>query len=124
MAEALKYLHESKGIAHFDIKKQNILWNATERTVTLIDFDRAMIFDQREPRISAYKVGSPYHICPEFLRKDTGPIFGPEADVFSLGVTLFSMLTDDFPLRPTKKPHLTSRPPCHHTLARLLSSYS
>eukprot|EP01116_Phalansterium_solitarium_P024363 TRINITY_DN890_c0_g1_i1.p2 TRINITY_DN890_c0_g1~~TRINITY_DN890_c0_g1_i1.p2 ORF type:complete len:286 (-),score=65.21 TRINITY_DN890_c0_g1_i1:334-1191(-) len=86
---------KSKGISHLDIKLENIML-AADRTPVLIDFGFA---EQVKPgqRVSHGR-GSFHYVCPE-IAADTP--FDPEkADVWSLGVVMFTMLTDRLPFDP------------------------
>lgn len=86
LVEGLSYLHDLK-IAHRDLKPENILLS-TGGQVKLIDFglsasDETLSFDT--------PCGSPCYAPPEMIRKL--PYLGSRTDVWSLGVTLFAMLT-------------------------------
>lgn len=86
LVEALSYLHDLK-IAHRDLKPENILIS-TGSQVKLIDFglsarNSEMSFDT--------PCGSPCYAPPEMIRKQQ--YSGFETDVWSLGVTLFAMVT-------------------------------
>lgn len=88
VARAMVYLHERR-ILHRDIKPTNILLDKSGRAV-LIDFGLAFRAD--DPRItsSAAFVGTPGFVPAE---EAAGGMPTPARDVFSLGVTLFYLLT-------------------------------
>ncbi len=88
VTQAMLYLHERR-ILHRDIKPTNILIDKEGRAV-LIDFGLAFRAD--DPRItsSAAFVGTPGFVPAD---EAAGAVPTPARDVFSLGVTLFYLLT-------------------------------
>jgi serine/threonine protein kinase len=86
--EALAYLH-NLGILHRDIKLENILITG-EDTCKLSDFGLAVRLGKFEPCCC----GSPGYVAPEVLRHQP---YGTPADVFSLGVVLFVLLSGRSP---------------------------
>jgi len=95
LAEGLAHAHE-KGVLHLDIKPGNIL---------LTDFGQPMLLDFHLARSS--RAGSPGsrqiggtipYMGPEHLRclVDEADV-DPRADIYSLGVVLFEMLTGQLP---------------------------
>lgn len=81
--EALVVAH-AQGIWHRDIKPANILLTDDDQ-VRLADFGVAGLIGEQPGQI----VGTREFVAPEFLRGETA---GANADVFSVGVTLFEML--------------------------------
>ncbi len=90
-AEALEAAHQA-GVVHRDIKPHNILLGREGR-VKVTDFGIAgAAFSSPaggQPETSTI-VGSVHYLSPEQARGDA---VGPQADLYSLGVTLFEMLT-------------------------------
>lgn len=86
---ALIHIHE-RGYLHLDIKPDNVIVGSDGRPV-LFDFGTARKI--RSPRPSR-PIGTNAYIAPEECRLGKA---GPAADVFSLGVTLYEMLTGDLP---------------------------
>jgi serine/threonine protein kinase len=92
IANALKYLHHS-GIAHLDLKPDNILYkknplNSDQILVKLTDFGLSQIFFLDGPPISETPVGSTNYMAPELLAS-LKPVYNAyKADVYSLAVTL------------------------------------
>jgi len=91
LAKSLTCCHE-RGISHKDIKLENICINRHLRT-TLIDFG----FCEFSPsgHISTRWDGTPEYASPEILLNL--PFSTQKADVYSLGVVLFTIVTGVFP---------------------------
>jgi serine/threonine protein kinase/tetratricopeptide (TPR) repeat protein len=81
-----------RGIVHRDIKPSNVMLTLDGRTV-LLDFGVAMLGGGREFTRTGATPGSPAFMSPEQLRGDA---VDERTDVYSLGATLWQMLT----LRP------------------------
>ena len=97
MAEALAYAHE-RSILHRDIKPGNILLSADGPVLT--DFGLAKDVSQleRSPTVSGQAIGTPAYMAPEQARGDLEAI-DRRTDVYSLGATLYEMLTGSLPHR-------------------------
>jgi hypothetical protein len=83
------------GLAHFDIKPTNIVLTRQEGRVKLLDFGMARLCDRLfgRPEFCVGR-GTPQYAAPEQL---LGPEADQRADLFSVGATLFHMLTDQRP---------------------------
>jgi serine/threonine-protein kinase len=95
VADALAYAH-TKGIVHCDVKPANIFMVGRTQP-RVLDFGIARIAN-RADGASGLQIaaGSPYYMAPEQVRGET---VDRRADVFSLGVVLYEMLTDRKPFR-------------------------
>jgi serine/threonine protein kinase len=115
LCQVLGYLHD-QGWVHRDIKPDNILFNKASE-VRLIDFSLttraagavAKMLGSKEKVIQ----GTRTYIPPEAILKE--PV-RPQSDIYSLGITLFEILTGDPPFRGSSpddllKKHLTSAAP-------------
>lgn len=93
VAEALRYLH-ANGILHLDVKPSNIMISGAEDgRVKLIDFGLSRRIDDRESPVTGV---TPYFSSPEQMARDAKAL-SPASDIYSLGVTLFTMLVGRTP---------------------------
>ena len=90
LCSALDYVH-GRGLVHRDIKPSNIFLGEDGR-VTLLDFGISR--DLSEETRSGFSLGTPAYMSPEQL---TGQDVGPAADLYSLGVVIFELLTGTLP---------------------------
>lgn len=101
VADALHYAHQ-RGIVHRDVKPANIIFDQHSRRIRVMDFGVARLADSHTTRTGVV-LGSPSYMAPEQL--DAGRITG-QADLFSLGVSLFQLLTGQLPFRSDSIPGL------------------
>jgi serine/threonine-protein kinase len=92
VADALSYAH-SMGIVHRDIKPANIMYEVETDTPKVTDFGIARVTDSSKTK-TGMVLGTPSYMSPEQL---AGKKIDGRSDVFSLGVTLFQMLTGKLP---------------------------
>ena len=95
VAEALAHAHE-RGLIHRDVKPKNIM--LTKGGIAkLADMGLARgVADADAAEAEAGKAfGTPYYISPEQIRGEKE--IGPAADIYSLGATIYHMLTGDVP---------------------------
>jgi serine/threonine-protein kinase len=102
VADALAYAH-SKGVIHRDIKPANIFMVGRTQP-RVLDFGIARIAHQHDGA-GDVAAGSPYYMAPEQARQQ--PV-DRRADVFSLGVVLYELLTDKKPFRGSTLSEITT----------------
>ena len=89
---ALMHAH-SKGIVHRDIKPQNIMLLSNGR-IKVTDFGIARLANSQTSTITDKAIGSVHYIAPEQAR---GAATDARADLYSVGVMLYEMLTGKLP---------------------------
>ncbi|MGD8538062.1 MAG: serine/threonine-protein kinase [Candidatus Aminicenantes bacterium] len=99
LCDALEFAHNNK-IVHRDIKPGNILLDKQERPY-LVDFGVARI-EMSTMTQSGTIVGTPSYMAPEQIQ---GTRVDARADIFSLGVIIYEMLTGK---RPFEGDHITT----------------
>ncbi len=92
VAQALNYAHE-QNIVHRDIKPGNIMYNPQDQQIKITDFGIARITDSVKTRTGSF-MGSPSYMAPEQM---TGSSVDGQADLYSLGVSMYQLLTGSLP---------------------------
>ena len=101
VCRALSYAH-NRGVLHLDIKPANVMVGQFGETL-LMDWGCAAIHDDERwgpakglPRAAdiARPMGTPFFMAPEQARGD-GSSIGPMTDVFLLGATLYTLLSEE-----------------------------
>ncbi|HCB01058.1 MAG TPA: hypothetical protein DEP19_01635, partial [Anaerolineae bacterium] len=92
LCDALIHSHKL-GIIHRDIKPENILLK-DDGTPKLADFGVARLNEATRMTRSGTQVGTPYYMAPEAWE---GKHLDAQADIWSLGVVIFEMLTGEVP---------------------------
>ena len=92
VSDALGYAH-TMGVVHRDIKPANIMYEPESDTVKVTDFGIARITDSSRTK-TGMVLGTPSYMSPEQL---AGKKIDGRSDLFSLGVTLYQMLSGRLP---------------------------
>ncbi len=92
--DAMSYAH-SQNIFHRDIKPSNFIINK-QNNIKILDFGIAKKADSQSPRLTktGLKVGTTMFMSPQQVK---GEELDYRTDIYSLGVTLFQMLTGQLP---------------------------
>ncbi len=102
VADALAYAHSQK-VVHRDIKPGNIIYNPNDGAIRITDFGIAKISDDSRTKTGSV-MGSPLFMSPEQLKgqKVTGA-----SDIYSLGVTLYKLVSGATPYQGDTLANLT-----------------
>ncbi|MDB6077156.1 MAG: prkC 34, partial [Akkermansiaceae bacterium] len=99
MCDALEYAH-AEGVVHRDIKPENILLDAAGR-VKLVDFGIGKLASALKPgapylTATGDGLGTPHYMAPEQIERAKD--VDHRADIYSLGVVFYELLTGELPL--------------------------
>lgn len=92
--KGLQHAHD-KGIVHRDVKPQNIMV-LPDGTIKVTDFGIARFSRSEQRTITDKAIGSVHYISPEQAR---GERTDEKADIYSVGVMLYEMLTGQLPFQ-------------------------
>lgn len=113
ICEALQFAHE-QGVLHRDIKPENILLDARGR-LKIADFGIAKMLGEDATRVALTGTGSalgtPHYMAPEQFENPSQ--VDHRADIYSLGVVFYEMLTGELPIgrfsAPSERTELDQR---------------
>jgi len=100
IARAVHVAHQA-GVVHRDLKPANVM--ITDRQEPMVmDWGLARRSAADDPRVTASGmiIGTPAYLAPEQIGGESA-VIGPAADIYSLGVMLFEMLTGRLPFQGT-----------------------
>ncbi|MDQ1302315.1 MAG: eukaryotic-like serine/threonine-protein kinase, partial [Pseudomonadota bacterium] len=103
-AEALHYAH-TQNVVHRDVKPANILYNPASDTMKITDFGIARLTDSSRTRTGII-LGTPSYMSPEQL--SASQVTG-QSDLYSLGVTMYHLLTGAPPFQADSIPRLMDK---------------
>ncbi len=113
ICEALQFAHE-EGVVHRDIKPDNILVDQKGR-IKITDFGIAKIIGQESKDLALTEpkdvIGTTHYMAPEQVENPQN--VDHRADIYSLGVVFYELLTGELPLGkfvpPSEKSHSDAR---------------
>lgn len=117
MISAIAYCH-SFNVCHRDLKPENILITA-DLQIKIADFGMAALH-QTDTHHLATACGSPHYAAPELLKNRQ--YRGDRADIWSLGVILYAMLSATLPFDdPDLRVMMAKTKKGHYEMPRFLS---
>lgn len=94
LADALAYAHKNH-VVHRDIKPANIIYDPDNDHATITDFGIARVVNTSKTKTGTV-LGTPSYMAPEQFK--SGKVDG-KADIFSLGVVCYQLLTGHLPFK-------------------------
>jgi len=94
ICDALGYAHQ-RGIIHRDIKPANIMLDVNGQAI-LMDFGIVKIMGNTSHTATGAVLGTASYISPELIRSEQAD---PRSDIYSLGITLYEMLSGQLPFK-------------------------
>ena len=97
VASALEYVH-SRNTVHLDVKPDNVMLSDEDGSAVLIDFGLSKHYDGAGEQTSTTPVGISRGYAPMEQYQTAGvTTFRPATDIYSLGATLFTLVTGAVP---------------------------
>jgi serine/threonine protein kinase len=106
VADALDYAHQ-QGVIHRDIKPSNLLLSPAGR-LSVNDFGLARLLEQPGMTLTGEFVGTPAYMSPEQIAAGRTPL-DHRTDIYSLGATLYELLTLQPPFRGERRDQLLAQ---------------
>jgi len=103
-ADALHYAH-GQGVVHRDIKPANLMYDAASDQFKITDFGIARLTDTSRTKTGII-LGTPSYMSPEQLAASA--VTG-SSDLYSLGITMYQLLTGVTPFRSDSIPKLMDK---------------
>jgi len=105
VCEGVSFCH-GRLVAHRDLKLENLLLDALESTVKIVDFGFAVQLKSTDQRLRAF-CGTPSYMAPEIV---LGKSYnGFSTDVWALGVVLYALLSGRFPFEAATESQLYAK---------------
>lgn len=106
VADALDHAHRMN-VIHRDIKPQNLLLGK-DGEFHITDFGLARLLDEPNMTVTGEMLGTPAYMSPEQVDADRERI-DARTDIYSLGVTLYELLTGKRPFEGTSREQVIAR---------------
>jgi serine/threonine protein kinase/tetratricopeptide (TPR) repeat protein len=106
LADALDHAHRC-GVVHRDVKPHNLLVDRNG-ALHLTDFGLARLSEAPTLTAPGDIIGTPAYLSPEQIRDSAGPV-DARTDVYSLGVTMYEVLTGKKPFAGDSRDRIMAR---------------
>ncbi len=93
IVDAVAFLHKN-GVAHRDIKLENILWTESSNELKLTDFGLAKSVSLSDVEFMSTPCGTPSYVAPEIIK---GQNYTQAVDLWALGVVLYLLYVTNLP---------------------------
>ena len=93
----IEYLH-AQGVIHRDIKPDNLLLSEDD-VLKVVDFGVSEMFQKQDDMRTAKSAGSPAFLPPELCVAKHGDVSGTAVDIWSMGVTLYTLTYGRIPFQ-------------------------
>ncbi len=103
VCRALAGVHR-EGFLHRDVKARNVMRDRTGRIV-LMDFGAGISLDDAERSDARFTAGTPMYMAPEVLAGGSPSV---AADIYSLGVLLYYLVSGTYPVEGRSLPELSA----------------
>jgi CHASE2 domain-containing sensor protein len=103
-ADALDYAHRQNDV-HRDIKPANVMYHKATDSLKLTDFGIARLTDSSRTKTGVI-LGTPSYMSPEQLM---GQGVNGKSDLYSLGITMYQLLTGEAPFQADSIPKLMDK---------------
>jgi serine/threonine protein kinase len=103
--DGVRYLHEVRQVAHLDLKLENVMIDSKSE-IKIVDFGQSQTFDALSTMRCGLHCGSLPYSAPEIV---SGRRVTPSADIWSMGVILYALVTGTFPFCEVDKTLLTAQ---------------
>ena len=101
VASALRYIHK-RNIMHLDVKPANVMLRKEDDSAILIDFGLSKHYDTTGKQTCTTPMGISHGYAPMEQYQEGGvSTFSPVTDIYSLGATLFYLVTGRVPAEAT-----------------------
>ena len=97
--------NDDTGIIHRDLKPENIIVNGND--IKILDYGISKVIDYTSITSTGEVMGSPIYMSPEQV-KDSKHI-DKRSDLYTLGLILYEMLTNNFPYQSSSIPELFNK---------------
>ncbi|KAL0250963.1 hypothetical protein GEMRC1_000177 [Eukaryota sp. GEM-RC1] len=106
LVSCLEWLHDTAGVAHRDIKSENVLLD-DDKNVVLVNFDSARRISRDGSCVFNTDVGTTLYRPPEIDQRTS---YSYDVDFYCLGALLYEIYTGNFMFRPTEEDGCQSIP--------------
>ncbi|XP_076057357.1 uncharacterized protein LOC143034898 [Oratosquilla oratoria] len=96
IVSAVSFMHENHFV-HLDLKNDNLVLDAEEKVVKVIDFGFSARTSQVYEKEMKGVRGTPWYTAPEVVDKAQHPYAGGKADVWALGCVLYELCMGRLP---------------------------